>query len=285
MCRILIIDDCDCWPEIVAKHLPGYSVQIVKTAADGFTAYASLPEIVLVSTAINYGAVTIRALAGLGANIRPRKLAAILPAYSMQDIDQALDAGATDLHTKPICGRVLKERIDDADAYWRLAQDITYKFNALCDLIPEPAAVTEYETGKFMHVNLAFMGQVGLPLSEVIGSSPMDIGIATDQGRQILIDALEVGGGTVQNLDIPYSLQGESQYLNVTAQVFSENGEKRILTIARDLTTYRERNAQIRETTERTLMRDLFASSAAKRGRARALIESMLVGGATHGTT
>jgi response regulator of citrate/malate metabolism len=124
MCRLLIIDDDPSWEYIIQQLVGTFSVWKT-TIEEGLIVYKDFkPDITIVNVDRTEGLELLHRLSTLGANRRPNRLNALINVYDVAAANTAVKAGASDVHTKPICLAVFAQRIADAAASIRMAKKL-----------------------------------------------------------------------------------------------------------------------------------------------------------------
>ena len=112
---------------------------------------------------------------------------------------------------------------------------------------PLAMVIGDYNTSEIIDTNKQFTEVTGYSREEVVGHTPMELGIVSDEDRNALREVLSKYG-FVRNFIIPITTkQGERRILNYFAEPLSMGEEKKILTIAEDVTERRRAERAILE--------------------------------------
>lgn len=124
MCRILIIDEDKSW-EYITQQLVGTYAVWQTTIEQGVEVFNDFkPDITIVDADHTDGLALLHRLSSLGANRRPNRLNAVISSYNVATANTTVKAGASDVHTKPICLAVFVQRLADAAASIRMAKKL-----------------------------------------------------------------------------------------------------------------------------------------------------------------
>ncbi len=101
---------------------------------------------------------------------------------------------------------------------------------------PLAMVIGDYNTSEIIDTNKQFTEITGYSREEVVGHTPMELGIVSDEDRDAL-RAVLFKNGYVRNFIIPITTkQGKRRILNYLAEPIVMGEEKKILTIAEDVT-------------------------------------------------
>jgi PAS domain S-box-containing protein len=152
-------------------------------------------------------------------------------------------------------GMDIQARRDAADALSASER----RFQAVFDLSPQPTAITRYEDGVFLSVNDAFLRVSGFTREEVVGRTPVALGIWTAEERAEVVAHLRASPG---EREVPFTTKtGRSVVLALTSTPVDFGGEPCMITTARDVTERRAAELELRESEARARARadDLVA--------------------------
>jgi PAS domain S-box-containing protein len=112
------------------------------------------------------------------------------------------------------------------------------------DLNPDAAIVNRLRDGKYLAVNQGFLEMTGWTREEVLGRSPIDLGIWEEPAQRDRMVARLEEQGFVQNLEARFRTRsGKVVEALLSARVVTFAGERAILSITRDITEWK-RNEQ-----------------------------------------
>ncbi len=112
---------------------------------------------------------------------------------------------------------------------------------------PLAMVIGDHNTSEIIDINKQFTELTGYGREEAVGHTPMELGIVSDEDRDAL-RAVLFKDGFVKNFLMPITTkQGERRILNYFAEPLSMGEEKKILTIAEDVTERRRAERAILE--------------------------------------
>lgn len=281
MCRILIVDSDSSTFEVVSSGVPDAEIKLVVEASCAAIEFRRfVPDITMVALQMEdcYGFSVVHAIADLGGGIMPRRLVAINSDSSDDTVNAAFSAGASDLMSKPLHPRFVESRVRDMIAVSKLYRDkrnTDIKWDAMFDIFPDPVTITHFDTGEYANVNRAFLNHVNMAVEDVVGKTPVSLGIMLEEDRQRLLNALSAVG-EVKGLVIPYHNNGKEYVLSLSARVFESHGRKYILSITRDLTTQMDimaRNEVLRESVDNHKFKEKLGKMRAKTATLREKVD------------
>ena len=122
---------------------------------------------------------------------------------------------------------------------------------------PDAVTITRFADGKYLDVNNAFTGTYGWQRDEVVGRSPVEIGIWRDPGdRRKLLDAL-AADGLCRNLEVDlYARDGTLIHAVVSSHRLVIKGEDCLLSVTRDVSERKQWEQSLVRSEAR--FRDLF---------------------------
>lgn len=118
--------------------------------------------------------------------------------------------------------------------------------STLLQFIPIPVAISEFETGRYLEVNAAFLRSTGYTQQEIIGHTSIELGIISDERRTKAITAL-CQQAYLNNFEMPYHTRdGQVRVGLFSAQSAVLSGQQVLLTALIDITERRAAEAEQR---------------------------------------
>ncbi len=115
------------------------------------------------------------------------------------------------------------------------------RFRLFFDTTPELVQVTKFATGEIVAANKIFSEAMGYDPEEIIGKSSTEIAQWTDPDeRKEFLDELQTKGVVRNRKGTFINSEGETLPWQYSARAFVMNGEKHILSIARDISDFEE---------------------------------------------
>ncbi len=124
------------------------------------------------------------------------------------------------------------------------------KFYKIFKTSPDSITITRFSDGEYLEVNQSFMDTTGFKPEDVIGRSSLPGGVALwtkSEDRDFMVSSL-TSHGEVIGMEAPLRIKnGEIRIALFSARIIEINGEKCILTIARDITERKRMEEELRE--------------------------------------
>ncbi|MFO7598630.1 MAG: PAS domain S-box protein [Candidatus Desulfacyla sp.] len=119
------------------------------------------------------------------------------------------------------------------------------RFRSFFDLSPQAIALSDAETGKLLDVNRMLCSLTHYPLEEIVGKSPMEVGLYSEHDRAEFITALHTSG-EVHGFKMDFRAK-DGSILNALmfAKIIQVAGKRLILTIFVDITEQERLEAQL----------------------------------------
>ncbi|PAV49542.1 sensory box protein [Pseudomonas sp. HAR-UPW-AIA-41] len=136
--------------------------------------------------------------------------------------------------------------VTDRENAERLLKYSEEKFAKAFHASPDAISISERSTGRFLEVNAGFCRLTGYQPEEVLGRTSLELNTWADASqRQLLIDHLQ-RDGHVHNLELQaLSRDGRAMTVEVSAEPISIAGSDCLLLISRDVTAFKQAQAQI----------------------------------------
>jgi two-component system, cell cycle sensor histidine kinase and response regulator CckA len=136
----------------------------------------------------------------------------------------------------------INERIRTEKA---LAQS-EFQFRTFFDLSPQPIAQTRLGTGKIIDINQKFCELTKFSREEIIGRTPVEIGLYSQDNRRIFLETLKKNGD-VNGLEMDFKAKNDDiLHMLMFARQIEIDDETYILTIFHDLTEHKQLEIQLR---------------------------------------
>lgn len=119
------------------------------------------------------------------------------------------------------------------------------RFATLFHQNPQPLVITSLKTGTYLDVNPAFLRLLDLPREEVLGRTPIELGVWTAAERAALVARLQSRSPALFE-DVPFRLpSGRVCRLTISSDRFELEGVPAILSVFIDVTARREAEAAL----------------------------------------
>lgn len=145
--------------------------------------------------------------------------------------------------TVPITDRV-REEVEKQ----RLLDELRENQEILKQIIKlNPTAITLSKSdGTYLDVNDLFLSLIGKSKEEIVGKSPVDLGVYYDLSDREIIRGLLMQKGAVDNLEVKMGTSdGKIRSILFSARVIEAGGEKKILAVGHDITHIKEAQADL----------------------------------------
>ncbi len=117
---------------------------------------------------------------------------------------------------------------------------------------PDAISVHELDTGRYVEVNDGLVRHFGYSREEIIGRTPLELGIWPDQGeRQDFVGRLKQAGSVRNHAVTIRRRSGELRECELSAEVFELGGRPHNVTVLRDVTEQLQAERALRSSEER----------------------------------
>ena len=124
-------------------------------------------------------------------------------------------------------------------------------YRTLFEQSPFSVALTD-EDGKYIDVNESFCTHAGLPRSEVIGKTAIQLGQVDQQQHDILRQAIRQGGGSIQQHEATFrTSDGSLAHVLISARAIEMRGQRYVLATVNYITQRVQAEAALRESEAR----------------------------------
>ncbi|OPY78179.1 MAG: Blue-light-activated protein [Syntrophorhabdus sp. PtaU1.Bin058] len=154
---------------------------------------------------------------------------------------------------------VLKQRIKELEEYearrskdkeglWRSDNP----FHIFFDLAPDPMAITNFDDGRIIDVNQAFVAHSHYSRDELIGRTATEVGIwVNEEDRDAILKHL-CDTGYVENIEVPFKRRnGEIRQAVFSGRPIEIGNQKWLLSVSRDITEHKQTERTLQESEER----------------------------------
>jgi PAS domain S-box-containing protein len=125
-------------------------------------------------------------------------------------------------------------RRQKTERYLRSSEE---KFEKIFRFSPDWIAIVRQSDGRYMDVNDAFTGMTGYSREEVIGRTPVEIGIYENPDERYELNETFLREGRTKNEELNYRMKsGEIRAVQRSGELIVINGEKCVVSIVRDMT-------------------------------------------------
>ncbi|MCC6609369.1 MAG: PAS domain S-box protein [Burkholderiales bacterium] len=129
----------------------------------------------------------------------------------------------------------------------RLLTESEQRFSKIFHASPVPVVISEPADGRYIEVNQAWVGFFGYAREEVLGRTPVEIGIWLTPEDRADFTARLAAGGTAHNLEYRMRKRsGEIADVLVSSDAIDLAGERRLLTSAMDITALKRAERQLK---------------------------------------
>jgi len=124
-------------------------------------------------------------------------------------------------------------------------------YRTLFEQSPFSVALTDGE-GRYVEVNDSFCEQAGLPRSEVIGKTPIDLGQVNQQQYDEFREAIRQRGGSIEQHEATFRMRdGSTAHALVSAKVIEVRGQRYVLATVNYITQRVQAEAALRKSEAR----------------------------------
>jgi PAS domain S-box-containing protein len=121
------------------------------------------------------------------------------------------------------------------------------RFFKAFDANPDPMTICRFEDGHFLHVNESFVRATGYNRQEVIGRSPIHIGLWADPADGRRLTALLDARGRIYKQKVQFRMKGGALCMGLlSVEIIDVGGERCLLAVASDVTETEQRDEQSR---------------------------------------
>lgn len=139
-------------------------------------------------------------------------------------------------------------------------QRLTQAFN----VSPDAVAISDLEDGRFIDMNERFVRFSGYSRQELLGNTPLELGLCLDAGKRTEMLSLLRQQGALREYEMPFHTRdGEVHIVLVSAEITEINGRSCMLSVLHDITA--------RKVAELELLRAKEASETANRAKSEFL--------------
>ncbi len=166
---------------------------------------------------------------------------ALTSASESRVVDRIVRAGATDIFPRTTANAQYELIIE------QLLSESTYD---LFDTVQDCITIHDAETGEIVDVNDTYCELVGCERAEVLATDPMELsvpaeGYTEEYAEEIFEEVLETGQKSYQWMI--RTTDGEHRIADVVASRAEIDGEKRIISVSRDITERKRRKQEFEE--------------------------------------
>jgi PAS domain S-box-containing protein len=121
------------------------------------------------------------------------------------------------------------------------------RFQALFERNPQPTSITRLSDGRFVDANAAYLKMTGFSRDEIMGQTPLELGLWTGDQRDQLMAEVR-GQGAIRRAELECRMRsGERCLLQVSAEPIEFDGEACLLLASTDITQQRAAEDALRE--------------------------------------
>lgn len=138
------------------------------------------------------------------------------------------------------------------------------RLNQAFNVSPDAIAITDLENGRFIDMNERFVRFSGYSREELLGRTPLELGLCLDAGKRAGMLSLLREQGALREYEMPFhTCDGEIHIVLVSAEITEINGRRCMLSVLHDITA--------RKLAELELLRAKEASETANRAKSEFL--------------
>ena len=148
--------------------------------------------------------------------------------------------------------RISKGHWNGKPAIYGVSKDITQiklseeKFSKVFYLNPSACGLDDYITGKYIEVNEAFSRLLGFVKEEVIGKTPLELGILTVDSRNQLLQSIADKGHGMNIETNLVAKNGDVKHVMLSAEIINIQEKKYRYTVVHDVTERKQAEVEIR---------------------------------------
>ena len=167
----------------------------------------------------------------------------------MNSVDLSLWYGVTGLALLAIFLTVFVARQRQMQSALRLSEE---KFSKAVGFSPDAVTLSHVSDGRFIEVNDSFSSLTGYSRQEALGRTSIELGLWDDPGdRQALLQRLQ-NSGSVRNQEMAFRHKdGQRLYTLLSTAVFQLDRQPCLLTVARDITEWKQAQTRLQRLAER----------------------------------
>ena len=140
------------------------------------------------------------------------------------------------------------KRGEDTEGLWRS----DHPFHIFFDLAPDPMAINDFDDGRIIDVNQAFVAQSHYSRDELIGRTATEVGIwVNGEDRDAILNRLR-DTGRVENIEVPFRRKGgEIRQAVFSGRPIEIGNQKLLLSVSQDITGRKEMEAALLKSEEK----------------------------------
>jgi PAS domain S-box-containing protein len=168
---------------------------------------------------------------------------------------EGLSAGTDDYMVKPFAARELVARVRSQLQLARVrnehAEALRLSEEKIATVFAQSAAamsIVRAEDGRYVEVNDTWLAMLGFRREEVVGRTPLELGLWPDHGLPKAMDAALASRGAVEGLELDMRTRsGDARRVLVSARLVEVAGERVILGSAVDITARNQAEQALRQ--------------------------------------